>query len=177
MGHARVFPFAYMGSAARLYLKTGEGTEECQFYHCMSAILYSAFTLEAYLNHVGDAQFQNWAERERKLTPREKLKLVADHLGVPINFGREPFQSFRLAFCFRNLIAHGKTEEIDCANTPPTAPPIKEMPQADWEKIPSLENAQRIVENTHELVRMINTAVGESHDPFMVHKSGARWGP
>jgi len=166
-----------MGSAARLYLKTAEETEECQFYHCMSAILYSAFTLEAYFNHVGNSQFSDWAARERKLSPWEKLKLIGDHFTFAINFGREPFQSIRLAFHFRNFVAHGKTEDMDWPDTPPTAPATKSMPEADWEQIPSLANAQRIVENTHELIRMLNRATGDSHDPFMVHKSGARWGP
>jgi len=70
--------------------------------------VFTAFTLEAYLNHVGPRLLQCWEHLERQ-SPKEKLNLVAKHLAVPINNAARPWKIMTELFEFRNTIAHGKS--------------------------------------------------------------------
>tara|TARA_R110002073_G_scaffold299268_1_gene466183 strand:+ start:1854 stop:2378 length:525 start_codon:yes stop_codon:yes gene_type:complete len=174
MGSAHVYSFAYMGTAARLYLEHAENAIESQFYNSMSAILYSAFTIEGYLNHRGDKEFKHWSYIERKLSPREKLVMIHDQIGVTVEFGREPLQSFTLAFRIRNCVAHAKTEELDMPDVPPSRDSTVATPDADWEALCTLETARRIVDQSHALVRTMHQQTGDRSDPFAVTKAGFR---
>lgn len=53
----------------------GKGIEDEKgsFYQFKASIIFMAFTLEAYLNHIGEKLFTNWKHIERKLGPQEKL--------------------------------------------------------------------------------------------------------
>jgi hypothetical protein len=84
-----------------------EGTG--QGYRQIFAVLYSAFAVEAHLNHVGERCVPAWDIIERRLSVTEKLEVVAHHLGITIDNSRRPFQTLRDLFKFRNQLAHGRT--------------------------------------------------------------------
>ncbi len=65
--------YAYCRIASRMALKSAQELQEGNLYPRMMAGVFAAFTIEAYLNHVGQRQVLDWDAFERKLGPREKL--------------------------------------------------------------------------------------------------------
>jgi hypothetical protein len=59
----------------------------------MMAGIFAAFTVEAFLNHLGQHQVPDWEVFERKLGPREKLILLKRILHLYIDQGKRPFQT------------------------------------------------------------------------------------
>jgi hypothetical protein len=103
--------YAFMWQTSFFHLKLGQEQKLDSFYHFMASLVFTAFTFEAYLNHVGQKQFTCWEDLEH-LSPPKKLNIICERLGVSINSGRRPWQVLKHLFGFRNDIAHGKTEEI-----------------------------------------------------------------
>ena len=84
--------------------------QEGLLYSCMTAGLFSAFTIEAYLNHIGQIKVRSWDAVERKLGPREKLLLLQEMFSFKADLSKPPFQSLHTVLSLRNSIVHGKTE-------------------------------------------------------------------
>jgi len=83
----------------------------------MAAGVLSAFSLEAYLNHVGAILFDCWDDLER-LGWKAKLLLIGETLGVKINLGAAPFHALPDLFKFRDALAHGKTRSAKVQDLP-----------------------------------------------------------
>ena len=81
----------------------------------MAAGVFSAFTVEAYMNHLGQNQVAGWGILERKLSPREKLDFLSTALHFTVDWSRRPYQSFDVMLKLRDALAHGKTEPIERA--------------------------------------------------------------
>lgn len=103
-----VITYSHMWHTSECLLKRGQEQEAGSFHQFMASLVFTAFTLEAYLNHAGPKLFQCWEDSER-LCPKKKLNLIAEHLGVTINYGTRPWQVMKDLFGFRNTIAHGKS--------------------------------------------------------------------
>jgi len=108
-----VYTHVYLNIVAEEALNRAKTTEEGSFYSCMTAELFSAFCLEAYLNHLGSQKIPYWESVEKKLGPREKLGIICYEIGLKPDFGSRPFQSFRVLFQLRNSLVHGKTEYLE----------------------------------------------------------------
>jgi hypothetical protein len=105
--------YAHLHGASYSLLLTAKETPTGSF-HCLTAsALFSAFTVEAHMNHVGEAQLAYWSIVEPKLSWRQKLELVAQHLGITIDWGKEPYQTVARLFKFRDRLAHGKSSVED----------------------------------------------------------------
>ena len=76
-----------------------------------ASLVFTAFALEAFLNHIGHNLFKCWDDLERRLGPREKLNIIAERLQVDVNYGILPWQIVKDLFDFRNEIAHGKSKK------------------------------------------------------------------
>ena len=170
MGHFEKYTFTALFANARLNKKLANENEESRTFYCMSAIMFSAFTAEAFCNHIGAKHFKGWELVERGLSPKEKLELLGQHLGFSVDFSREPFQSFDSAIRLRNNLAHGKTERLEWKSGDDDPPKTK------WEKECVLGNANRIFDQTKNLCTTIWVHVGEDgDDPFIIRSSGATW--
>jgi len=84
----------------------------------MASLVFTAFSLEAYLNHIGPNVMEDWTTVD-KLRPKEKLQAVAGKIGLEVHFGRRPWSIMKLLFGFRNDIAHGKSIKVKEARTLP----------------------------------------------------------
>ena len=91
--------------------KTGKAQPEGSAHQFRASLVFTAFTLEAYLNHLGRKLFRCWDDLER-LGPIEKLNVIADRAAVKIDYGKRPWQAMKQLFGFRNDIAHGKSEML-----------------------------------------------------------------
>jgi hypothetical protein len=104
-----VITYSQMWHTSECLFQRGQEQEAGSFHQFMASLVFTAFTLEAYLNHVGSRLFRCWDDLEH-LGHDEKLNLIAEHLGVTINRGIRPWQDLKKLFGFRNSIAHGKSK-------------------------------------------------------------------
>lgn len=77
-----VITFAYLYKTAESALEHAKEIPKGSFYQVMSSLVFSAFALEAYLNHLGEKVLPFWAEIDRIKT-LAKLKVLHTHLGLP----------------------------------------------------------------------------------------------
>ena len=138
---------------------------EGRLNHCMTSMLFSAFTLEAYLNHLGESKISFWDPLKKKLSPHDKLEVLSDVLGFKPDFGSRPYQTFRSMFKLRDLLAHARTETLALEGefilTPGESPP---KPLSEWEQLISLEGCQRFLDDTKAIVYDLSSRAGVSGD-------------
>jgi hypothetical protein len=112
----------------------------------MASLVFTAFTLEAYFNHIGSQLFKSWPDLER-LGPKEKLNIIGERLGVTIEYGKRPWQVMIHLFGFRNDIAHGKSQHIEVSKIIPHRKfldvRLGEQVQTEWEKYCTKANGQK----------------------------------
>ena len=159
--------YVYCRGAARRALKHGLEHERGSFYFFMMAGVFAAFTLEAFLNHVGELQVQDWKALERKLGPQEKLLLLRQVAGWSVDQGHRPFQSLHGLLRLRDALAHGKTETKHADDIIRGAPPeVVPKPQPDWMALCNAESASRLVEDAEAMVMDLWRQSGGAGDPF-----------
>ena len=121
----------------------------------MNAQIMAAFCFEAYLNFVGETKFPFWADVDR-IPKMNKLNMICSHLKIDVDFGKEPFQSIKLLWKFRDYMAHARTATIYDEWTQLKVKSIeKELPKTDWEK--------RCTENvTKKTINDVETVISPS---------------
>lgn len=108
-----IHTYAELWHAADCVHKAGQENPKGSSWQFLSSLILTAFSFEAYLNHVGAKTFASWAELDR-LPPLAKLELLAETLELKFEagFGDRPLQTLSKLFAFRNAIAHGRTAEL-----------------------------------------------------------------
>jgi len=113
----------------------------------MAAIVFCAFTLEAFLNQLGE-EASLWGPKD-SVGPAEKLRRIAEHRDITIDRSRRPFSSFNLIFRFRNQLAHARNEALDFEpNQRLHAAESPKEPSTWWERQCDLRTADRYYEDT-----------------------------
>lgn len=159
--------YVYCRVAARDALKKAQEQQQGWFYFAMMAGVFAAFTVEGYLNHLGQKRVRDWSELERKLGPREKLLLLRDKLHLSVDMARRPFQTLRDMLRLRGALAHGKTRTVPSDRV--VGDPDDETaryPQPDWKKLCSLGSVERMVEDAEKMVRHLCAESGSKRNPF-----------
>ena len=67
------------------------------YYTTMASLIFSAFTLEAYFNHLGSEKINFWKEIEF-ISVENKLRIFEREFSLDINYGKRPYQTFRDLF-------------------------------------------------------------------------------
>jgi hypothetical protein len=164
-----VYTSAHLRYASWRALEQAREHEKDRFYNCMSCIVFSAFCLEAYFNHLGERIIAFWATIERNLSPREKLDILSVQLDLHLDFGGRPFQSFRPIFRVRNSLAHGKTEHL-------FEEEAVEMPVAEWEEQITIENAERYFDDTRDMIEHLHDAADQDNmNPLWFPETAIWW--
>jgi hypothetical protein len=174
--HSRktVYTYVYLNIVAE-EARARAKNEEGRFYNCMTAELFSAFCLEAYLNHIGAQKIPYWESVEKKLGPTEKLEMICYEIGLKPDFGRRPFQSFRVLFQLRNSLVHGKTEYLEQSDEQFLED--EEQPKLldiKWKSLINLDTANQFSEDTKEIIEKIHLKSGIRRGPFNTPETG-RW--
>jgi hypothetical protein len=134
--------------------------------------VFSAFSLEAFLNHLGQRVTPFWSSVELKLSPVEKLEVLLKVLNLQVDFGKRPFQTFKSMMKFRNALAHGKTQTLvqevvqgfEEGQTPP-------FPLTSWESEISSENATVYLDDSKEIMAFLGQKIGFNEKTlFTLHK-------
>jgi len=155
-GHVRIY--VDHQQICKYMLKQINDNKIESYQYLIPPMVFTALTLEAYLNHLGNILFsETWEKIERGTSTLAKLLLISEKINYSPNFSSRPFQSFTSIFAYRNLIVHGKTEVVD---TPIANPKNKLMPVkflVKWEKMTTITNANmfyddmvRIIESLHK---------------------------
>jgi len=108
-----VHAYAELWHASACVLRVGVEQKEGSSWQFLSSAVLTAFTFEAYLNHVGPRTIKCWSDLDR-LSPWAKLELLCETLGVsfPAGKGARPLQTVVKLLDFRNSIAHGRSVEL-----------------------------------------------------------------
>ena len=169
--------YAVLAAASARTLTNAKDSREGQYYNIMASMLFSAFSLEAYLNHLGSKVQTGWDIVHRKLSTGQKLDLLSKVIGYTVDTGHRPFQTFGAIFKFRNAIVHAKpfsaqvSEGWDVAS--PDVPPELKAP---WERLMTLDQAQRFYDDALDMVDALQQrAFDESVDWTLQGTVG--WGP
>ena len=160
--------FAHMHIGAKLMLTLAEEDEEGQLYTLVASLIFSAFTLEAYLNHLGKLRSKEWDEIERRHSKLEKYKLFAQAAEIKFDFNVRPYCTLKELFSFRDRMAHGKTTEEAVSTYIDTHE--KRLPQihaiTDWQTFATLESARQSIKDVELLIKELHSMSGYSGNPF-----------
>ena len=87
-----------------------EGKVYGSFYSRMSSLILAAFSVEAFLNHVGNIIDEEWEGFDKKRI-KDKLARINEILEIDTDFGKAPLQNIDELFKYRNMLAHGRLYE------------------------------------------------------------------
>jgi hypothetical protein len=176
-GSATFYTYSHVWCAASSLLKSAKehsvGSNHCR----VSAVLFSAFAVEACLNHLGEKEEEegrlpHWHIIERKLSPHEKLDLLSLHFRIEIDRGQRPFQTLHELFKFRDNLAHGKTCEVPGSYEEGTDSEKNIMDPPWFSRWYSDEAVQRAVNDSREVIeRLLKGARLPAHY-LMLNASG-----
>jgi hypothetical protein len=152
----RVYSYGYLLIAAEEAFERAKEGRQPEFIESLNTVLHCALALEAFLNHIGAHSMPHWAPLKRKLSPIEKLDVIAAHHGFSIKWDRAPYQSFADAMTFRNLIVHAETETVEVlCSTKSSLSPL-----AKWQSYCTLSKASRILCDTLAIVKELPLKTG-----------------
>lgn len=161
--------YAEMWHTSRVLLSLGKENPKGSYHHFIASLVFTAFTLEAYLNHIGPQIFKCWDSLER-LSPKDKLNVVADRIDLEINYGNRPWQVMKDLFGFRNDIAHGKSAKVNETITLDTAKfdenDVHSWAKTKWEKHCNEKNAERARTDVRRIILQLHDSAGIDELPF-----------
>jgi hypothetical protein len=172
--------YSELWHASDCVLTAGQENPKGSSWQFLSSALLTAFTFEAYLNHVGPTLFTNWKHFDR-LPPWAKFELLCDKLNVTFVSGsaKRPLQTVTKLLSFRNTIAHGRTEQVQAAPLKRTVEnyqaALGEDVLADWEKlIRTDEFAVRARDDVKAVLTQIHAARPDPKEHLFTFGLGAR---
>lgn len=166
--------YVYCWITAREALRRAQQHEAGSIYSCMTAGVFAAFTVEAFLNHLGQSRVQEWEVLERKLGPREKLLVLQQLLHLSVDHSKRPFQTLRDMLRLRDSLAHGKSETVttDLVVEDPQDESVR-SPEPDWKKLCALSSVARMVEDAEAMVRNLSEQSGWEGYPLDITGHGS----
>lgn len=151
----QVNTYSEMWHTSSFLLTAGQANPAGSAHQFRASLVFTAFTLEAFLNHIGPDLYECWRDLEF-LSPRSKLNLVCEHVGVQADYSRRPWQTIKLLFDFRNLVAHGRsTKETATFIVPTSIADTLCLIATKWEAFGTKENAIRAREDVESIIRIL----------------------
>jgi len=162
------FTYVYCYRAAQRALAHAEQVEQGSFYFLMMAGVFAAFTVEAFLNHVGQEKVRDWKALEKKLGPWEKLLLLRQLRSWTADEDARPYRTLCIEMLrLRNGLAHGKTETVVHKREVTREPPdLEPWPEPQWKLLCAPSTVKRMVEDAGAIVRDLDKQSGGVGDPF-----------
>ncbi len=162
--------FANLYYGADVLIKKTEDDEKGSYFTTMGSILLTAFTIEAYLNHIGEKLFSFWEEIE-SIRFMDKLRVISKHLEIEPDFSKRPYQTIRLLFRFRDSIAHGRSKILkDQKSVKIKADKdiYDYIPKSEEEEYCTLDNAKRAKEDIEIIITEIHKKANLGDYPFII---------
>ena len=162
--------YMYLFAASSNALTLAKANKGENFLNYITAMVFSAFCIEAFLNHLLMQKFEFWEILKEKLNPSDKLCILAKELNINIDYSRRPFQSFKRIFKFRNLLVHAKTEHLHDENyeLPEDGEEsfYSDRPRSEWQEMVTLKNANEFNEDTKKIVEFLYLKMHLDGDPW-----------
>jgi len=171
--------YLYLYKTAKINLEELENSQSGSFYKIIICITFCAFTLEAYMNHIGYDNCNFWNEVEKN-KPLEKLKILYSTFNLEFDKSSRPLQSIIEMYKYRNLLAHGKTETT--TNTTSINQEVTEIDmsqivgfaQTRWESMTTSSNARRYFDDMKKVIELLHSNIeDEVSNPFLVFNSSS----
>ena len=165
----KVITYSDLWRTSEFLLKRGTEEELGSYYMFLSCLMFQAFSLEAFLNHMGEKLFETWGELEKPLSPKAKLGLICEKLKLNINYGKTPWQIVPELIGFRNKVAHGKSEllkseEIVLGGSDKYEKLMHKFLMAEWQEFANKKNAQRAKKQLEALFIEVHRAANMEND-------------
>lgn len=170
-GVANFYTFAFLRQAAWNAFDTAKAVSEGANYHRISAVLFSALTIEAHLNHVGESAIPNWVTIEPSLRWRDKFDHVVQHFKLTTDKSCRPVQTIIELFRFRDKLVHGKTHSEDLRYKHVDGRPSREsISDPDWlRRYWSDDAVKRVLDDVEQVIKVLHAAAGlEIHTLDMI---------
>jgi len=170
---AKELQFVTLRSASCRYLKQAKNKPRGNFYDCMTAMLYSAFMIEAYVNEVGDHLFNNWKKEHDKKSIKEKIKAIGKKLNTIFDFGNPPFCGISQVMNYRHLAVHAKAQDLteDVSNETAMSDQYS-GPRSELDQLTTIINAEEYVKQAEEVIRSINRHMPDNENPHRILRPG-----
>ncbi len=135
----------------------------------LSSIIMSAFTFEAYLNHINDSylKIKDKINEFEEMSPINKLIMVSKELKIESEFdkSRRPFQTIKSLYKFRNFFAHGKSLKMYSEYTTSQSKvnyETENYPKNEWiRKIEDSKFAELVREDIDKSIRIIHSEIND----------------
>ena len=164
-----VHTYAELWHGSRVLLERAQAEPKGSKWLWMGSLLLTAFSFEAYLNHIGPKVFECWDALE-VLSPQGKLDIICESLGIIFLKDMRPHQTVHELIKFRNNLAHGKTVTVEENTHHDVDQYLDEFlglrPLAIWEGYCTEKNAIRAREDTEIVLRLIHDKVKPENDPL-----------
>lgn len=173
-GHQTVSTFSILFTSARRSLKAAQDSEVGSFYEILNCLVMGAFTVEAYLNHLGQIQFSAHFDNFEKLSVWQKYRRLREACLLPVVGISEAYASVDKLLQFRNSMAHGRTETnsivLDIQDK--TIPSAISQSALGWRKSVTREFAEEGIAGVEELINELHLAAGQGNHPFLITING-----
>lgn len=167
-GQQTFITHVYMLIGARHMLELAEASPSGQLYTATASLLYSAFTLEAYFNHLGKTVISEWEQTERKMSKMDKFRRLASKSGLSMTENKRPQRTMMELFNFRDSIAHGRdvheNVDQDIEWSGPALPHF--MVESDLMRFATPQRARDTIRDVEKLVRQLHHGCKQQGDPF-----------
>ena len=135
----------------------------------MGSLLLTAFSFEAYLNHIGPEVFE-CSDVLEVLSPEGKLDIICESMGIVFFKDERPYQTIHELIKFRNNLAHGKTVTVKKNTNRDVDQYLDEFlairPLAIWEDYCTEKNATRARDDVEQILRLIHEKVKTEEEPL-----------
>ena len=157
---AKVRAYSLLFDAAFFSLAQAKNSVANRRHHCLHCLVDSAFSLEAYLNHIGPDVVLFW-KNVKRLGPADKLAVVLSQLKLDPDFRKRPFRSVVTSFRARNMAAHASTEVLTFKHRLKKKDadfPVR--PSTNLEKLCVLSVAEKVVVDIQAVIETMHKASG-----------------
>jgi hypothetical protein len=150
-------------------MERSQAEQKGSYWLWMGSLIFTAFSFEAYLNHVGTKVFACWNIFEKAVSPDGKLDILCEKLGIDLKKGEPPRQTVHKLFEFRNKLAHGRTVTLEPKQPPYDADEnfekiIEERPLTVWEEYCTAGNVLRARADIKQIMQLIHEKAMPEND-------------
>lgn len=172
----------WLYKAAKFNLKLAKTQQEGNNYICMAVVIFTAFMIEALLNHIIDIQLTTLNDEEKnKLkfsAPKDKLKEILQKINFPFDSQSPSYLAFCEIFDYRKELAHGNTI-VKTAGTLENVH-IDEQREictvvGDWHSKTTSQNAEKLFNLAKELMEKISKHAGINFPFALGGESTSQW--
>lgn len=140
--------------AAEHFLAMAKEHDLGQRWNLVAAVAFSAFSIEAFVNHVGEQQDEYWRTWDKQNHPNSEAKL--EKLGIALD---EKLKSqYTELFQLRDMIVHGRTITVKKKVRKPQNNLKGAMINlsSEFESRATLEKVSKLVSGAKEIIKSIN---------------------